>query len=442
MFENLTHKLEVIFKKLRSRGRLSESDVNEALREIRVTLLEADVNFKVVKKFIEQVRTKAIGQEVLTSLTPGHQMIKIVRDELTLLMAPDSVKGPIKPSCFPYIIFLVGIQGSGKTTTAAKLALGFKKEGLTPLLVATDVKRPAAEEQLEILAQQIGVGAFRRQGNEGPIAICQNALQRAHLDKNNPIIVDTAGRFHIDEELMVELIDLKENINPQEVLLVADATTGQEAVNIASTFNEKLGIEGIILTKLDGDARGGAALSMKEVTGKPIRYIGTGEKLDAIEPFYPDRMTSRILGMGDILTLIEKTEAAISQEQAREVEKKIREQRFTLEDFREQLRQIRNMGPLDQLIGMIPGMGGMNGLHVEEKELVKIEAIINSMTPQERRNYAIIDGSRRRRIAVGSGTSIQDVNRLLKQFAQTRKLMKKLAQPTKKTKGSFLDLLR
>jgi len=442
VFENLANKLEGIFKKLRSRGRLSESDVNEALREIRVTLLEADVNFKVVKRFIEQVRVKAIGQDVLKSLTPGQQIIKIVRDELTMLMDPGSLKGPIKPAAFPYIIFLVGIQGSGKTTTVAKLALNFKKEGFNPLLVATDVKRPAAEEQLEILARQIGVGAFRRQGNEGPVAICQNALQRAQLNKNNPIIVDTAGRFHIDEELMAELIGLKNNINPQEVLLVADATTGQEAVNIASTFNDRLGIDGIILTKLDGDARGGAALSMKEVTGKPIRYIGIGEKLDAIEPFYPDRLTSRILGMGDILTLIEKTEAAISQEQAREVEKKIREQSFTLQDFREQLRQIKNMGPIDQLIGMIPGMSRMKGLQVEEKELVKIEAIINSMTPHERRNYAIIDGSRRRRIATGSGTSSQDVNRLLKQFAQTRKLMKKLVQPGKKTKGNFLDLFR
>lgn len=442
MFENLANKLEGIFKKLRSRGRLSETDVNEALREIRISLLEADVNFKVVKRFIEQVRVKAIGQEVLKSLTPGQQIVKIVRDELTMLMDPGSLIGPIKPSSFPYIIFLVGIQGSGKTTTAAKLALSFKKEGLTPLLVATDVKRLAAEEQLDILGGQIGVGVFRRQGNEGPVAICQNALQKTHLNKNNPIIVDTAGRFHIDDELMAELIELKRNINPQEVLLVADSTTGQDAVNIASTFNERLGVDGIILTKLDGDARGGAALSMKEVTGKPIRYIGTGEKLDALEAFYPDRLASRILGMGDILTLIEKTEAAISQEQAREVEKKIREQSFTLEDFREQLRQIRNMGPLDQLIGMIPGMDRMKGLQVEEKELIKIEALINSMTPQERRNYAIIDGRRRQRIAAGSGTSIQDINRLLKQFAQTRKLMKKLAQPGKKAKGSFFDLFR
>jgi signal recognition particle subunit SRP54 len=404
--------------------------------------LEADVNFKVVKSFIEQVKVKAIGQEVLRSLTPGQQMIKIVRDELTHLMEPGGIEDHIKPSETPYCIFLVGIQGSGKTTTAAKLALKYKGKGFNPLLVATDIKRPAAEEQLEILARQTGIAVYRRPGNEDPIAICHQALQTARLNKNNLIIVDTAGRFHIDEELMVELIELKRQVNPQETLLVADATTGQEAVNIASTFNERLGIDGIILTKTDGDARGGAALSMKTVTGKPIKFIGSGEKPDALEVFYPDRMASRLLGMGDILTLIEKTEAAISHEQAKEVEKKILEHGFTLEDFREQLRQIKNMGPLDQIISMIPGMNRMKGLHVEEKELIKIEAIINSMTPQERRNYTIIDGSRRRRIAAGSGTTIQDVNRLLKQFAHTRKLMKKFMRPGKKARGNLLNLLR
>jgi len=407
-----------------------------------LALLEADVNFKVVKKFIDDIREKAVGQEVMASLTPGQQMVKIVRDELVRLLEPGGSELKPRPSETPYIIFLVGIQGAGKTTTAAKLALKHKKNGFKPLLVATDTKRPAAEEQLEILAKQIQVDFYRRPAAELPVDICQKALKFAQANNNNLLIVDTAGRLHIDEELMEELRELKEKISPQEVLLVADATTGQEAVNIASTFNERLGIDGIILTKTDGDARGGAALSMKEATGKPIRYIGSGEKLEAIEIFYPERMVSRLLGMGDILTLIEKTEAAISQEQAKEVERKIREQSFTLEDFRDQLRQIKSMGPLDQLISMIPGLNRIKGLQVDEKELTKIEAIINSMTPQERRNYAIIDASRRRRIAAGSGTTIQDVNRLLKQFAQTQKLMKRFIKGGKKPKGGFLDLFR
>lgn len=434
MFEGLTTRLESIFKKLRARGKLKEEDVTEALKEVRLALLEADVNYKVVKRFIEKVKERAVGHEVLQSLTPGQQVIKIVKEELTALMGgthSDLNLGPYSP----YIIILVGIQGSGKTTTSAKLAYKFKREGHSPLLVATDLRRPAAIEQLEILGRQIGVEVFKGEDKKDPVTVCRKAIERAKLANHRVVLIDTAGRLHIDEELMEELAALKEQIHPHEILLVADAMTGQDAVNLASTFHERLGIDGIILTKMEGDARGGAALSIREVTGKPIKYVGVGEKLDRLEPFHPERMASQILGMGDILSLIEKAEKAISTEKALEIERKVREESFTLEDFKDQLQQIKQMGPLEQLLGMIPGMKGIKGLQVDEKELVKIEAMINSMTPRERRDYTMIDGSRRRRIASGSGTTVQDINRLLKQFAQTRKLMKMMVSEGKKGKG-------
>lgn len=434
MFEGLTTRLESIFKKLRARGKLKEEDVTEALKEVRLALLEADVNYKVVKRFVEKVKERAVGQEVLQSLTPGQQVIKIVKEELTALMGTAHSDLKLGPHS-PHIIALVGIQGSGKTTTSAKLAYKFKREGHSPLLVATDIRRPAAIEQLEILGRQIGVEVFKGEEKKDPVTVCRKAVERARLANHRVVLIDTAGRLHIDEELMEELAALKEQIRPHEILLVADAMTGQDAVNLATTFHERLGIDGIILTKMEGDARGGAALSIREVTGKPIKYVGVGEKLDRLEPFHPERMASQILGMGDILSLIEKAEKAISAEKALEMERKVREEGFTLEDFKDQLQQIKQMGPLEQLLGMIPGLKGIKGLQVDEKELVKIEAMINSMTPRERRDYTLIDGSRRRRIAFGSGTTVQDVNRLLKQFAQTRKLMKMMVSEGKKGKG-------
>ncbi|MBI2876868.1 MAG: signal recognition particle protein [Candidatus Tectomicrobia bacterium] len=434
MFEGLTTRLEGIFKKLRARGKLKEEDVNEALKEVRLALLEADVNYKVVKRFVEKVRERAVGQEVLQSLTPGQQVVKIVKEELTTLMGGTHSDLSLGPHS-PHIITLVGIQGSGKTTSCAKLAYQFKKEGHSPLLVATDLRRPAAIEQLEVLGRQIDVEVFKEEDKKDPVEVCRKAIERAKRGNHRVVIIDTAGRLHVDEELMEELVTLKGQIRPHEILLVADAMTGQDAVNLASTFHERLGIDGIILTKMEGDARGGAALSIREVTGKPIKYVGVGEKLDRLEPFHPERMASQILGMGDILSLIEKAERAFSAEKAQEMERKVREESFTLEDFRDQLQQIKQMGPLEQLLGMIPGLKGIKGLQVDDKELVRIEAIINSMTPRERQDYTVIDGSRRRRIAAGSGTTVQDVNRLLKQFAQTRKLMKMMVSEGKKGKG-------
>lgn len=431
MFEGLTAKLENVFKKLRGRGKLKEEDVNVAMKEVRLALLEADVNYKVVKNFVERVKERAVGREVLQSLTPGQQVVKIVKEELTTLMG-STHQGFAFGSVSPYILALVGVQGSGKTTTAGKLALKFKREGHRPLLVATDIRRPAAIEQLETLGKQIGVEVFRGEGGERALDVCRKAVQRARLDGHRVVIIDTAGRLHIDEELMQELEELKAAVKPHETLLVADAMTGQDAVNLASTFHDRLGMDGVILTKMEGDARGGAALSIREVTGKPIKFVGVGEKLNCLEPFHPDRMASQILGMGDILSLIEKAEQTFSEERAREVERKVREETFTLEDFKEQLQQIRNMGPLEQMMDMIPGM---KGVKVEEKELVKVEAIINSMTPKERNLHSVIDGSRRRRIALGSGTSVQEVNRLLKQFAQTKKLMKRIVIDSKKGRG-------
>ncbi|RMF85577.1 MAG: signal recognition particle protein [Nitrospinota bacterium] len=430
MFENLSSKLEGIFKKLRRHGKLTEKEIREALREVRLALLEGDVHFSVVKEFTERVREKALGETVLQSLTPGQQVVKIVHEELIALMGGEQSRlqfAPIPPTC----IMLVGLQGSGKTTTAAKLAKRLRKEGHYPYLVPADVYRPAAIDQLKILGEELQVPVYPSSPAQDPVEICRQAMREAVQQHADVVIIDTAGRLHIDEQMMAELVTLKQELSPQETLLVADSMTGQDAVNVAKTFHETLGLSGIILTKLDGDARGGAALSIRAVTQTPIKYVGTGEKLDALEPFHPDRIASRILGMGDILSLIEKAEATMSAEKAREMEQKLRKAAFTLEDFKEQLQQVRSMGPLDQLLGMLPGMKQLKNVQVDERELVKIEAIINSMTPQERRHPEIINGSRRKRIARGSGTTVQDVNRLLKQFMQTQKLLKKFSKGKK-----------
>lgn len=424
MFEGLTNKLEGIFKKLRGRGILKEEDVLSALKEVRMALLEADVNFKVVRDLVERIRERAVGQEVLKSLTPGQQVIKIVHEELTRLMGETQKKIYLSPNP-PTVIMLVGLQGSGKTTTAGKLAGIFKKEGRRPLLVAADTQRPAAIEQLLSLSSQIGVDFYGTREGDNPINICENAFGKGKKEGFDPVIIDTAGRLHIDEGLMDELKRIREKTIPQEILLVADAMTGQDAVNIAKRFDESLDLTGIILTKMDGDARGGAALSMMAVTGKPIKLIGVGEKLDLLEPFHPERMASRILGMGDILSIIEKAEASIEKEEALRLEKKLRTDSFTLEDFRSQLKQMKKMGPLDQILDLIPGIGKIkSGINIDDREFMKVEAIIDSMTRKERSNYAIINGSRRKRIAFGSGTTVTDVNRVLKQFIQVKKMMK------------------
>ena len=427
MFEDLTSKLEGIFKKLRGQGRLSESNINDALKEVRRALLEADVNYKVVKDFISQVEAKAIGQEVLRSITPGQQVIKIVYGELTDLLGKEIVE--VKFSSQPPTIFmLVGLQGSGKTTACGKLARYYRKKGRFPLLVAADVYRPAAVDQLKILGKSLDLPVFS--SNKNPVKICEDSVDQAKKDGRDLLIIDTAGRLHIDEPLMQELLEIKKTVSPQEIILVADAMTGQDAVNIAKTFEEKLGLDGIFLTKMDGDARGGAALSIRAVTGKPIKFVGTGEKLDALEMFYPDRMASRILGMGDVVSLVEKAEEAVSLEEAEKLEKKLRKEAFTLDDFYDQLQQIKRMGPLDSILGMIPGLGGkvMKGLRIDEKAMVRVEAMINSMTKEERSKPHIIDGSRRRRIALGSGTSVQDVNNLLKQFFMMQKMIKNIGK--------------
>ena len=431
MFENLSTKLDSIFKKLRGHGKLTEQNIQEALKEVRIALLEADVNFKVVKDFIQSIQERAIGQEVMASLTPAQQLIKIVKEEMTLLMGGEEQKINLSGSP-PVPIMLVGLHGCGKTTTAGKLARYFKGKGKRPYLIPADVYRPAAIEQLQKLGEELRVDFFRPEASQTPLDICLKGREVALKGGYDLMLIDTAGRLHIDEALMLELREIKTNIRPKEVLLVADAMTGQDAVNIAKNFNERLGIDGIILTKMDGDARGGAALSIKSVTQKPIKFIGIGEKLDALEAFYPDRMASRILGMGDVFTLIEKAEAAFDERQAKELEKKIRKDSFTLEDFRDQLQQIKKMGSLESILGMIPGLSkmtrGVRGLDFDEKALVRVEAIINSMTPKERANHMMINGSRRLRIARGSGTSVQEVNQLLKRYAEARKMMKRFAQ--------------
>jgi signal recognition particle subunit SRP54 len=438
MFEDLTIKLEGIFKKLRGHGRLSEDNIKDALKEVRRALLEADVNYKVVKDFIGQVEAKAIGQEVLRSITPGQQIIKIVCDELTNLLGKEKVEVRFSPQP-PTIFMLVGLQGSGKTTACGKLARYYRRKGRFPLLVAADVYRPAAVDHLKILVKSLDLPVFS--ANKNPVKICEDSIDQAKKDGRDLVIIDTAGRLHIDEPLMQELIEIKKAVTPQEIILAADAMTGQDAVNIAKTFEEKVGLDGVFLTKMDGDARGGAALSIRAVTGKPIKFVGTGEKLDALEMFYPDRMASRILGMGDVISLVEKAEETISLEEAEKLEKKLRKEAFTFDDFYDQLQQIKKMGPLDSILSMIPGLGGkvMKGLSIDEKAMVRVEAMIKSMTKEERLKPHIIDGSRRKRIALGSGTSVQDMNRLLKQFFMMQKMIKNLgkADLSKFDKGLF-----
>ena len=427
MFESLSEKLEGIFKKLKGRGVLNEESVNAALREIRMALLEADVNFKVVKDFIEEVRLRAVGKEVLESLTPGQQVVKIVHDRLVELMGGTSAN--IKfGSRIPAPIMLVGLQGCGKTTTAAKLARLLSAEKRV-YLVSADVYRPAAMEQLAVLGRQIKAGVFEAGALRDPVKICVEAVEQARREGYEVVLIDTAGRLHIDELLMQELRRIKESVNPAEILYVADAMTGQDAVNVGAKFNERIGIDGVIMTKMDGDARGGAALSLRAVVGKPLKFVGVGEKIDALEVFHPERMANRILGMGDILSLVEKAQAAIDEKTARQMQESLRKSDFTLEDFRNQLKQIKKMGPLKDMIGMIPGMGkikALKGMEPDDGELVKIAAIIDSMTKKERNNYLIIDGRRRKRIARGSGTTVQDVNRLLKNYIEIRKMMKKI----------------
>lgn len=428
MFDTLSEKLQQVFKKLKGHGKLGEGDIKAALREVKLGLLEADVHFKVVKDFIDAIHSRAMGQEVMASLTPAQQVIKIVHQELSSLMGEGEPKIHLSGQP-PIAIMLVGLHGCGKTTTAAKLAAYFKERGRSPYLVPADVYRPAAVQQLQLLATEAGTGFYESAPTQSPLEICQGARQGASREGYDLMLVDTAGRLHIDEPLMGELREIKGQLNPKEILLVADAMTGQDAVNIAKAFNEGLDIDGVILTKMEGDARGGAALSIKGVTGKPIKFIGTGEKLDALEVFHPDRMASRILGMGDILSLIEKAQVSFDEEKARDLERKLRKETFSLEDFREQIRRIKKMGSMESILNMIPGIGGLKGLkgiQFQERELVKVEAIINSMTPQERLNHTVINGSRRLRIARGSGTTVQDVNRLLKQYTQMLKVMKKL----------------
>ena len=430
MFESLSEKLEKVFKKLKGRGVLTEPDVDEALKEVRMALLEADVNFKVVKDFVGSIRAKAIGTGVLDSLTPGQQVIKIVFDELMGLMGETVTRIQLVPNR-PTVIMMVGLQGSGKTTTSGKLARMFKKAGRKVLLVAADTQRPAAIEQLSALGRQLSIEVESTEPGDDPVSVCKKGLDRAVRGAFGVVIMDTAGRLHIDDALMDQLSAVKAAVSPDEILFVADSMTGQDAVKVASSFDAKLNIDGVILTKMDGDARGGAALSIRAVTGKPIKFVGMGEKMDALEPFYPDRVASRILGMGDVLSLIEKAEQSVTFDEAKELESKVRQGEFSLEDFRAQLIQVKKLGPLDQLMGMIPGMGKLKGAmgNVDDREVDRIVAIINSMTMKERVNVNIINGSRRKRIATGSGTQVQEVNRLLKQFAETRKMMKMLTKP-------------
>ena len=436
MFESLSERLNGIFKKLKGRGRLNEGNIQQVLKEIKLALLEADVNYKVVKDFLESVKEKALGQEVMRSLTPAQQVIKIVHQELVALMGSEhseiDLKGPL-----PVPIMLVGLQGSGKTTTCAKLAQFLKtKKDRRPYLVPADIYRPAAILQLEKLGHQIGLDAYSPLPEEDPIDICEKAIIQAKRDGYDTLIIDTAGRLHINEKMMEELYIIKQRVRPKEILLVADAMNGQDAVNVAKTFDEKLDIDGVILTKTEGDARGGAALSIKAVTKKPIKFLGIGEKIDALEVFHPERMASRILGMGDILSFIEKAQETIDAERAKELEKRLRRSEFTLEDFREQLRQIRKMGPLEEILGMIPGLSQLKQfkhLKIDEKELISIEAAISSMTKKERLHPEIINGSRRKRIARGSGVSVQQVNRLLKNYAQARKMIKRFTKGGKKS---------
>ena len=448
IFENLADRLQETFKKLRGHGKLTADDVNATMREIRIALLEADVNFKVVKDFIKKIKERAVGQEVLESLTPAQAVIKIVNEELTALMGQTQSHINISPKA-PTIIMMVGLQGAGKTTSAGKLGLMFKKQGKHPLMVAADIYRPAAIKQLQVLGNQIDIPVFAKEDCKDAVRIANEAIDYAKSHANDIVIIDTAGRLHIDENLMQELKSIKEDVKPHEILLVVDAMTGQDAVNVAESFNNDLGLDGVILTKMDGDARGGAALSVKAVTGCPIKFVGAGEKLEALEPFYPDRMASRILGMGDVLTLIEKAQTAFDAEEAKKMEKAFRKNEFTLDDFLSQLNQVRKLGSFENILGMIPGMGGLKkklgdvDIDMNGKEIKHIEAIIRAMTPEEKRNTKIINGSRRKRIAMGSGTKVQEVNKLLKQFDEMKKMMKKMSnmkqfnKKGKKGKGGF-----
>ncbi len=433
MFQSLTEKLSNAFKKFRSKGKLTEADVKEGMREVKLALLEADVNFKVVKDFTKAVTERAVGTEVLESLLPAQQIVKIVNEELIKLMGSETPKINISPKP-PTVIMMVGLQGAGKTTHAAKIANMYKTKGKSPLLVACDVYRPAAIDQLKIVGESVGVPVFSMGAKISPVDIARAGIEHAKKNGNDMVLIDTAGRLHIDEELMAELVKIKSTADPSEILLVVDAMTGQDAVNVAKTFNELLDITGVVLTKMDGDTRGGAALSVKYITDKPIKFIGTGEKTDALELFHPDRMASRILGMGDVLSLIEKAEAAFDEKNAKELEKKMREQTFTLDDFLVQMRQLKKMGNLDQLIGMIPGAntGALKNAQIDEAQMARTEAMILSMTMQERVHPEIINGSRRKRIAQGSGTTVEDLNKLLRQFDQMKKMMKQFTGGGKK----------
>lgn len=440
-FDGLGDKLQDIFKRMKGQGKITEKDLKAVLREVKVALLEADVNYKVVKQFIDAINTRALGKEVMESLTPGQQVVKIVHDELAQLMGGTQSKLTFasKP---PTIIMMVGLQGSGKTTTSGKLGKLLKKQNKRPLLVACDVYRPAAIKQLQVLGEQLDLPVFTMGDQISPVEIAQKAVEHARVHANDVIILDTAGRLHIDEKLMEELKQIKETVAPQEILLVVDSMTGQDAVNVAESFNELLDITGVVLTKLDGDTRGGAALSVKSITGKPIKFAGMGEKLDALEPFYPDRMASRILGMGDVLTLIEKAQENFDAKNAEEMQKKLMKAEFTLDDYLQQMEQMKNMGSIDSMLEMLPGISKskLKDVTLPEKEMARSKAIILSMTAQERKNPKCINGSRRKRIANGSGTKVQDVNRLLKQFDQAQGLMKQFSQMAtskKSKKGKF-----
>ncbi|MBQ7873303.1 MAG: signal recognition particle protein [Clostridia bacterium] len=436
MFESLSDKLNNAFKKFRNKGKLTPEDVKVGMREIKLALLEADVNFKVVKSFVNTVSERAVGAEVLESLLPAQQIVKIVNEELINLMGGTQSKLTIA-SAPPTVIMMVGLQGAGKTTHAGKLAGLYKKQGKHPLLVACDIYRPAAIKQLQIVGEKLDIPVFTMGDKVSPITIAKEGVAYAKQKGYDMVFIDTAGRLHIDEELMAELKAIKAETKPTEILLTVDAMIGQDAVNVAETFNELLDITGVVLTKLDGDTRGGAALSIKHVTGKPIKFIGTGEKLDTIEPFHPERMASRILGMGDVLTLIEKAQTAYDEKQSAELEKKIRQQKFTLDDFLEQFQQLRNMGGVEQMLGMMPGGAAMKDVKIDEKAMAHMEAIIRSMTMKERVNPEIINSSRKQRIAKGSGTSVEEVNKLLRQFEQMKKMMKQFSDPKKLKRMGF-----
>ena len=432
-FEGLSEKLAGITKKLRGKSRITESDLKEVLREVKLALLEADVNFKIVKEFVASVEEKALGADVLKSLTPGQQVVKIVKDEMVELLGGEESRINFTPNP-PTVIMLVGLQGSGKTTTAGKLANLLRKQGKKPLLVACDVYRPAAIKQLQVVGGQLNIPVYANEQSKDVVLIAKQAISQAYSKLNDVVILDTAGRLHIDEELMQELKNVKANVKPHEILLVVDSMTGQDAVNVATTFNEQLGIDGVVLTKLDGDTRGGAALSVKKVTGRPIKFAATGEKLSDIEVFHPERMASRILGMGDVLSIIEKAEEAFDEEEALKLEEKLRKDKFDLDDYLKQLRQMKKMGSFSSILKMIPGMNQLKDVKIDDKEFEKIEAIICSMTAEERRNSKLLNGSRRQRIARGSGTTVQDINKFMASYEMTQKMMRKM-KDTKSAKN-------